>query len=110
MGKAVVVYKEEVVSFFNELIFELYLSQYFGFVDTAIDYKDKIIDYIEANITNVLTLVTPHKLKHLGSFYFFFKVNQNTTWYIFFEAENNNYIITGIINNHSIWAKYLNVN
>ena len=37
----------------------------------------------------------------------FYKSNPRTTWYIFFDKEDNQYLITFITNNHTEIAKYL---
>jgi hypothetical protein len=108
MGEIKIIYKNDLAIFFNSLIYDLYAQEYFGFLESAIEYKEKIIQYIESNIGKALTREAPDKLKFLGSRYFFYKMNSYTTWYIFYEQKESSYLITEIFNNHYYLAKYLN--
>jgi hypothetical protein len=91
----------------DDLVRVLYKKEYFGFIETAEEYVLKIYDAVPENIK-----LSPHKstlknLQHLGSNYIFYKSNNRTTWYVFFERKNQKYLITGIINNHCQEAKEL---
>lgn len=90
----------EVITFLNELIAQLFYKEYFGFEDSAQLYVQKIYDYIENDLINFPHKKTPRKLKNFGSYYAFYKPNNRTTWYIFFEKSNNRYLITHLTNNH----------
>lgn len=90
----------EVISYLNELIAQLFYKEYFGFEDSAQLYVQKIYDFIENDLINFPHKKTPKKLKNFGSFYVFYKPNNRTTWYIFFEKSNNRYLITHLTNNH----------
>lgn len=83
MDEIKIYYKPEVEEFINELVYVLYLNDYFGFLESAILYKNKIIDFIEANISDFHFRHTPFVLRSLGSKYIFYKSNERTTWYIF---------------------------
>ncbi len=107
MEEIKVFYKSDVEHFLNELIYILYKDNYFTFLENAIDYKDKIIDFIEHNIATFPSRNTPLPLYNLGSKYIFCKSNARTTWYVFFEKEENQYLVTFISNNHSEIAKFL---
>lgn len=107
MDEVKIYYKPEVEEFINELVYILYLNDYFGFLDAAIRYKDKIIDFIEENISTFPHRPTPFMLRKLGSKYIFYKSNEKTTWYIFFEKKQNTFLITYITNNHSPMVKFL---
>ena len=50
---------------------------------------------------------TPNILLRYGQNYIFYKINPRTTWYIFFQKSDNNYLVTQVINNHCQEAKYL---
>jgi hypothetical protein len=102
-----ILYQPEVESYLNELTFILFKEEYFSYLENSILYKDKIIDFIEENIEHFPSRKTPAQLKNYGSKYVFYKSNQRTTWYVFFENKNNNYLITNIINSHCIEAKWL---
>ena len=107
MEKVNINYRTEVETYLNELIFILFKENYFSYLENSILYKDKIIDFVENNITTFPSRKTPTELKIFGSNYIFYKSNQRTTWYIFFENKNNNFLITNIINSHCEEAKWL---
>lgn len=90
----------EVTDFLNELVEILFYKEYFGFEDTAQFYVQKIYDFIENDLINFPHKSTPKKLKKFGSNYAFYRPNDRTTWYIFFEKSNNRYLITHLTNNH----------
>ena len=91
----------EVVDFLNELIEILFRKEYFGFEDAAQFYVQQIYDFIETDLINFPNKSTPKSLRKWGSNYVFYRPNQRTTWYIFFEKSTNSYIITHITNNHA---------
>ena len=101
MEKISIYYKPEVSDYINDLIYAVYKEKYFSYLENAIDYKDKIIDFIENNIAQFPYKNTPLELNHLGSKYLFYKSNNRTTWFVFFENHNNDYLVTYITNNHS---------
>jgi len=106
MEEIKIFYKVEVEHFLNNLIYILYKEDYFSYMENAIEYKDNIIDFIDQNIQSFPHKLTPLPLFHLGSNYIFYKSNARTTWYIFFEKEENQYLITNISNNHTEIAKF----
>ena len=85
---------------FEELIFILFHKKYFSYLSNAIDYVNKIYDFISIDIHTFPQRKTPQDLKYLGSQYIFYKSNKRTTWYVFFEKSGKDYLITGILNNH----------
>lgn len=90
----------EVIDFLNELTELLFYKEYFGFEDSAQFYVQKIYDFFEYDLLNFPHKSTPKKLKKFGSNYAFYRPNDRTTWYIFFEKSNNRYLITHLTNNH----------
>ena len=100
-------FQEVAVLYLDELIEVLYKKEYFGFIESAEIYVSRIYDFVEENIQNFSKRKTPLKLKRFGNNYIFFKINPRTTWYIFFEEQNNIFLITYILNNHCAEAKYL---
>lgn len=102
-----ILYRPEVEMYLNELFFVLFKEKYFSYLENSILYKDKIIDFIESDIANFPSKKTPAALKNFGSKHIFYKSNQRTTWYVFFEHKNNNYLITNIINSHCEETKWL---
>jgi hypothetical protein len=107
VGKIKVVFTPHVIDFLDDLVRVLYKKEYFGFIETAEEYVLKIYDAVPENIKLSTHKVSLKNLKHLGSNYIFYKANNRTTWYIFFEKRNQNYLITGIINNHCEEGKEL---
>jgi hypothetical protein len=100
-------FENEVIDYLNNLVFELYDNEYFGFIDSSEIFADKLIDFIFDSISIFPARKTPIEIQYLGSNYIFYKSNQRTTWYIFFDMENDNYLITNIINNNSKEVKFL---
>ena len=107
VGKVKVIIAPKVIDYLDDLVRVLYKEEYFGFIESAEGYVIKIYDAIDENIKLSTHKSTPQKLKYLGLNYIFYKVNNRTTWYIFFEKKNHNYLVTGIINNHCEEAKDL---
>jgi hypothetical protein len=100
VGKIKIIFTPPVIDFLDDLAQVLYKKEYFGFIETAEEYVSKIYDAVPENLKLSTHKPTPKNLKYLGTNYFFYKSNNRTTWYIFFEKKNQNYLITGIINNH----------
>lgn len=107
VGKIKVIFTPHVIDFLDELVFILYKKEYFGFIETAEEYVSKIYDAVPENIKLSTHKVSSNNLKYLGANYIFYKSNNRTTWYIFFEKSNSNYLITGIINSHCEEANQL---
>ncbi|OUD36525.1 hypothetical protein [Flavobacterium sp. FPG59] len=102
-----VIFKEEILLYFDELISILFDREYFSYEKNAILYVDKIVDFITLEINSFPHKSTPQKLRYLGTNYIFYKANNRTTWYIFFERQDSIFLITGISNNHCEEAKRL---
>lgn len=107
MEEIVIIYKSDVELYLNDLTFILFKKDYFSYFENSVIYKNKIIEFIEESIETFPAKKTPKKLKIFGQNYIFYKSNQTTTWYIFFEVLNNNYLITNIINSNSEDVKFL---
>ena len=107
MEKLNIKYKLEVINYLNQLTFKLFEEEYFSYFENSVNYKNKIIDFIDENIESFPARKTPFNLHYLGSNYLFYKSNQRTTWYIFFEKKDNDYVITNIVNNNSEEVKWL---
>ena len=101
------IYQNNVLDFFDNLTFKLFDLEYFGFVESSENYIDRIVDFVEENIQDFPKRKTPISLIRFGSNYIFFKINPRTTWYIFFEEQNNIFLVTHILNNHCAEAKFL---
>jgi hypothetical protein len=102
-----IIFEKAVLEYFDNLVYSLFKQEYFGFHESAQNYIDKIVDFIISRTSTFPHKKTPKSLQYLGSNYIFYKPNVRTTWYIFFEKRNQNYIITGITNNYTEEAKEL---
>ncbi len=89
------------------LVFTLYHEEYFGFMESAYDYVDKIVDFIYTIPKQQYKFTSNKKL---GAYYCSFKANRNTTWYITFDKEEERYIVQDITNNHSADHAYFIAN
>ena len=98
---------EEASLYLDELIEVLYKNDYFGYIESAERYVSKIYSFIFDNLETFPPKTTPAELQKFGSTYIFYKINPRTTWYIFFEKQNNSYLVSKIINNHCKEAKWL---
>jgi len=107
VGKIEVVFTSSVIQYLNDLVLVLYRKQYFGFIESAEEYVSNIYKEVPERIKKTPHKKAPKPLQYLGLNYIFYKSNARTTWYIFFEKSNQNYLITGILNNYSEEAKEL---
>jgi hypothetical protein len=90
--------EQHVIAALNELIEILYKKEYFGFVDSAIDYAAAIYDFIY-RIPQQRYKATENT--RYGNYYASYKANQRTTWFICFDIKGDQFIISHITNNHS---------
>lgn len=107
VGEIELIYTPTVVRSLDDLVVILYKKEYFGFIDSAEKYVSDIYEAIPERIMKTTHKKTPKSISYLGSNYIFYKANSRTTWYIFFEKRDQNYLITGIINNNSVEASKL---
>jgi hypothetical protein len=91
-----------VIDFLEQLTLELYEKDYFGFYDSACEYVDKIIDDISSNIHIKPSKKAPSYFSKYGKnlVYISYQPNKTTIWYIFFNVNDNRYLIRYITNNH----------
>ncbi len=102
-----VIFAKTVLEYFDDLVYTLFEDEYFGFPESAQNYVNKIVDFVISSIFSFPHKQTPKLLQYLGSNYIFYKANSRTTWYIFFEKRNQNYLVTGVLNNNSSVARDL---
>jgi hypothetical protein len=100
--KPVVRYTDEVLDYFNQLTETLFHQNYFGFMDSAIQYVFDLRAYIDKNIARLLKHPAPEYFSKYEKYmrYVTYKPNKRTTWYIFFLQEENVYLVCYITNNH----------
>ena len=99
-------FQNNVLDYFDKLIYVLFEDEYFGFVESSEDYVNRIVDFIFENIEDFPSKKTPIQLKKFGTNYIFYKINPHTTWFVFFEKSNNDYFVTHLLNNHCEDAKW----
>ena len=107
-----VLFIPEIIDYFLDLAEILYDKEYFGFIDTAIKYSDKLFEDIKNELPFKHKKEAPKYFDRYGKnmFYTIFKRNKNTSWYVFFNIyqtkEETFYFVRYISNNHLI-AQYL---
>lgn len=77
-----------------------------SYIENAESYVERIYEFAECSIHTFPHKKSPEKLSHLGKSYIFYKSNPRTTWYLFFELRDANYLITGVLNNHCEEARF----
>ncbi|MEP6805276.1 MAG: hypothetical protein ABI892_12190 [Flavobacterium sp.] len=100
VGQVEVVFTPSVIQYLDDLVMILYKKEYFGFIKSAEEYVSNIYTEVPERIKRSKHNKTPKSLQYLGLNYVFYKHNDRTTWYAFFEKRDQNYLITGIINNY----------
>jgi hypothetical protein len=97
-----VAYHPLVVDFLEQLTFELYEKGYYGFYDSACEYIDRMVAYISTNIQVKPSKKAPRYFNKYGKnmFYISYQANDQTTWYIFYNINDDRYLIRYITNNH----------
>lgn len=93
----------------DNLIQLLHSKNYFGFIEDAENYVDKIYDFIENNIATYPSKSSPEKYQQYGEKYMLYKANANTVWYIFFSQVNQTYFVQYISNNHTDFNIHFNL-
>ncbi|MDR0830532.1 MAG: hypothetical protein LBN95_10560 [Prevotellaceae bacterium] len=107
----IVRYAADVEEFLDEFMLILFEKGYFGFPDSAKEYKDKLTFYIEKYIGIVNGKDAPDYFSRYGKKlqYITYQPNNNTTWYILFQQFENIFLVRYITNNHVPAAKYFNI-
>ena len=93
-----VIIEESANQYLNELIEILFKDEYFGFMESSINYVSEIYDFIH---TIPIQVKKNTKNSRYGFYYCSFKMNSNTTWYFIFNHHQSTYLVTHILNNHT---------
>ena len=103
-----VVFAPEVEEDLFELVEILFRKGYLGTYEFAISYVEDLVYYIETNIHTAIKKEAPAYFHLFGPdlWYFTYRRNQHTTWYIFFSVIGDTYWIKHISNNHVV-SQYL---
>ena len=99
--EVIIVYKDEFEYQINELIDILIERKYFAFKDSAVNYTNKIYDFIENKINFLISKKSPKKFEKYGKKYLRYKANNQTFWNIFFDQKEGKFLVNYILNNHS---------
>lgn len=86
-----IVYSDRFIESTDDLIRILYIKNYFGFLEDAENYVDRIYDFIRDNITTYPARISPADLQKYGEKYLLYIPNTNTTWYIFYRLKDSVY-------------------
>lgn len=83
----------------QELIYTLWINNYFGFIEASEEYVNKIYSFF-SRIDNS----PKYKCKDTkyGEYFSKFIMNHNTTIYVVFDEMEGNFLINTIFNNHEI--------
>jgi len=98
-----VIFSPQVRTYFQELEDILFQEEYFGFEDSAIRYVRELFFEIRDSLPNKLKKPAPTYFNRYGKHlsYATFKKNDNTQWYVFFNYEDDIYLVRYIGNNHT---------
>ena len=79
----------------------LFAKEYFGFEIACQLYAEKIYDFVDYNIHKPISRDAPMPFQKFGKNFIVYKANNRTSWYIFFDQKDNQFLINHILNNHS---------
>jgi hypothetical protein len=102
-----IIFSTEAKIFLKELLLQLYTKGYFSFWNNAREYVKQIVYYIVQYI-GVLPgkNAPPHFNRYSSNLkYITYRANKTTSWYIFYQQQDNVYLIRHITNNH-VAAQY----
>ena len=106
------IFRPEVLEYFNELSTILYEKDYFGFEEDAMKYVDDLMNDIKTTLHSRQKRLAPSYFDKYGKnmHYSVFRRSRQTQWYIFFTIYDYKgeivYLIRYISNNH-MTAQYL---
>ncbi|MDR2345140.1 MAG: hypothetical protein LBE18_03660 [Planctomycetaceae bacterium] len=97
-----IVFSQEVELFLDELLILLFEKEYFAFPDSAKQYVDNLISYVEQNISIHVGKEASAYYSRYGQNlkYITYRANKMTSWYIFYQERNGVFLIRYITNNH----------
>jgi len=103
-----------VLEYLDEVVYILFVKQYFSYLETSICYVDDLIDDIKKNLPTKLHKPASQYFDKYGKSmeYAVFKKSKRTSWYIFFNTYEDEqtgediFLVRYIGNNHTI-AQYL---
>jgi len=105
-----IIYTEKTRDFVRNLTYVLFQKRYFSFSEDAKRYVDNILSYIEKYVGILPEKDAPIYFNSYGENlkYITYQPNRATTWYIFYQQQENIFLICYISNNH-FEGKYFNL-
>ncbi|MDR1602302.1 MAG: hypothetical protein LBS42_07740 [Tannerella sp.] len=102
MVKPVVIFHPSVVEYLDTLGKQLFDNEYFGYRENAVQYIQRMVDYIASHIHLQAAIPAPEYFEKYGSHlkYITYHSTKRTTWYIFFQHPDHRFLIRHITNNH----------
>jgi hypothetical protein len=82
----------------EDLIKILYDKEYFGFLNSSIEYVDYLYDFI---YTIPVQKFRKTKNPIQGQYYCKYRHNRQTTWFFTFDIRDDRFLIRYVINNHT---------
>jgi hypothetical protein len=102
-----VIFLPEVGKYLEVISFILYDEGYFGLKKSCIEYIGKLVNYANQCVGIIADKPAPPYFIRYGwnMRYITYHENKKTSWYIFFQHENDKFLIRYITNNH-VAAQY----
>jgi hypothetical protein len=97
-----VIFYPSVVEYLDDLGKQLFDAGYFGYRENAVQYIQRMVDYIVSHVYLSIALPAPEYFEKYGAHlkYITYYSTKRTTWYIFFQHLDNRYLVRYITNNH----------
>jgi hypothetical protein len=102
-------FSPEIIEYLDSLVFKLYEKEYFGFIENSFEYIENLVQHVMKEIHSIPHKKTPKELISYRNFYMTYHSNQRTTWYILFDKNEEDILVTFIFNNHEKFATYLDL-
>jgi hypothetical protein len=102
-----IIFSTEANVLLKELLLLLYAKGYFSFWNNAREYVKQIVYYIVQYAYILNNVRMPRLIFRYGSNlkYITYRANKTTTWYIFYQQQDDVYLVRHITNNH-VAAQY----
>jgi hypothetical protein len=97
-----VIFHPSVVEYLDTLGKQLFDNGYFGYRKNAVQYIQRMVDYISSCVHLHAAIPAPDYFEKYGSHlkYITYHSTKRTTWYIFFQHLDNRFLIRYTTNSH----------
>jgi hypothetical protein len=105
-----IIFSSEAEVFLKELLLLLYTKGYFSFWNDARKYVKQIVYYIVQYLGVLPGKKAPKYFSRYGSNlkYITYRANKTTSWYVFYQQQDDVYLVRYITNNH-VAAQYFDI-